>query len=113
MFIDNHHELLLKTNEFLDSGHKWTVGTYARNEDGVMVDPESRHAVCWCVSGVLCRYGRITTIPELQECMAEEIGSPVTRPGCAQRYTIGHLNDRMTFQQVKKALARAIEKTRP
>lgn len=32
---------------------KWTKGAYARDSHGTTVDPQSKHAVQWCLSGAL------------------------------------------------------------
>lgn len=48
---------LVKTRTLLSPPGAWTQSTYARDKAGNEVDPDSRTAVCWCLTGALKAIG--------------------------------------------------------
>jgi hypothetical protein len=50
-------DVLLGAAELLDRPGAWTQGWSARTATGDLVFAASHSAVCWCVSGAICRVG--------------------------------------------------------
>lgn len=48
-------EGLIKTREIILDPIHWTQKYFARNSDGEFVEPLQGGAVCWCLSGALCK----------------------------------------------------------
>jgi hypothetical protein len=49
----------MKMHELLSDPARWTQNAIARDSSGATVDPESMHAVCWCLDGAVWKvYGR-------------------------------------------------------
>ena len=46
-------EELKAVRELLSAPARWTRGVYARNEQGLAVDPHDPEAVCWCLYGAM------------------------------------------------------------
>lgn len=45
----------MKVKELLSDESKWTRKAYARDSHGVMIEPRSPSACCWCISGAIER----------------------------------------------------------
>lgn len=47
----------MKLKELFTDESKWTKGSYARDQDGLTVDPQNDKAVCWCFRGAMYKIG--------------------------------------------------------
>jgi hypothetical protein len=48
---DKKLPLLMGMKVVLSSPDRWTKDNYARDNEGIVADPSSSHAVCWCTLG--------------------------------------------------------------
>lgn len=49
------HAILVRTRALIAKPANWTQGTAARDRLGFPVSPRNSEAVCWCLSGALCK----------------------------------------------------------
>ena len=46
-------EILFAAADKIEPKGAWTQGSFARNSRGIMADPLSEDAICWCASGAI------------------------------------------------------------
>jgi hypothetical protein len=50
-------QILIAARELIADEARWTQNAPARGKSGREVDPNGRHAVCWCLLGAIDRVG--------------------------------------------------------
>lgn len=96
----------MKLQKLFSNSKRWTKGAEARSKTGRSVDPKSRQAVCWCLSGAITKcYSnwseRIRVFAKVASFMRAGV---MYAP-----YFIANFNDRpqTTIAQIRKIVKRA------
>ncbi len=52
----NQKEIIEAVINLISDPKKWTVGTFARDVEGLICYPSDSRAVCWCVVGAIQKF---------------------------------------------------------
>jgi len=104
-------EILKEARELIAKPNGWTQGTYARNADGLIVYPNSHHAVCFCT------WGALIAVDEHQESFQPDGAQPalddVTNgnfvafndaPGRTQAEVVAKFDEAIAAEEAKEAV---------
>jgi hypothetical protein len=96
-------EVLERALARLDNGKAWTQRVFARNAQGVEVDPRAKTATCWCALGAV--------YAEVDNDKFNEVTRPIRAQGQGVPVTV--INDTGTFEEdVRAMFERALEHLR-
>jgi len=97
-------EFLRKAKALIDTPEKWTQGYFATDGGGIVVDPHTQHAQCFCSLGALWRQ----EVAENSTGMEFSSQVPVVYLNRAMDGDIPYFNDRHNHAEVIAAWDAAI-----